>query len=112
MFKHFCMAGLLALAACVSTPAGFDSAQWRKDRRECLAQANKEAQAAATPGQKLATLSWLYPIVDSSWHDNPVASADWQQEHFQACMTARAGYPPEPRWEKCVICAEPKSAAQ
>lgn len=92
MFKHFYItAGLLALAACAGAPTGSDAAQWRKDHRECSAQADRDAQRDATTGQKFQRASIWSALFDPSWHDNPL-NADRLNEAVRACMTTR-GYP-------------------
>jgi hypothetical protein len=88
MFKHLVpAAACLALAACGTAPEGYDAAQWRKDRRECSAQADRYAANTAPLFEQLTFTAWL----DPAWRDNPRNPARLS-EALRDCMTAR-GYP-------------------
>lgn len=108
MFKHFCMAGLLALGACVNTPAGFDAAQWHKDRRACIAEARQASMKAASAWQLTAPLlggfaggavggalvgqaTGFASSAATTTDENPLG-AKWIDEREDKCLVAR-GYP-------------------
>ena len=78
-----------ALVGCATAPEGHDAATWRKDRRECIAQAKAEAVAKGGPATPMVAGLWTYAL-PSKFPNSP----GWLDAHTDRCMVAR-GYPPE-----------------
>lgn len=89
--KHLAPLAALALAACVSAPAGFDTAQWRKDFKACQVAADADSARLATHDQKMIAAAVSGYALSSAQADNP-ATDRWKNRRTDECLVAK-GYP-------------------
>jgi len=108
VFKNIFLTACLLATACVHTPEGYDDAKWRKDRRECLAEARQASMKAASGWQLAAPLLGGFAcgaiggalvgqatgVVSSAaaTTDESPLSQKWIGEREEKCLVTR-GYP-------------------